>query len=151
MHRCSTLISLTIGFCTLAQSVHATDSSVPFINADGLSPLMITGRGITVAVIDTGVDFSQAGLSDNLTFGMSFENGPVPDGGANVHGDPHGTIVSLIVADSSGVAPDARIMPITVLEIPRVSTPTNVRWCIMLRYCGSWSNQLQEVLSCLVV
>lgn len=49
----SLMTATAVGAALLPGTVLATDSSVPFINADQVHELGITGRGVTVAVIDT--------------------------------------------------------------------------------------------------
>ncbi|MEV5936843.1 S8 family peptidase [Streptomyces sp. NPDC052079] len=92
-----------------------------------------TGRGAVVAVVDTGVDLAHPDLESNLVAGATFTgcattgqpcgNGDFrgPDGQNN--GDEHGTHVAGIVAavanngtGVAGVAPNAKIMPVKVLE-----------------------------------
>ncbi|MBT2440753.1 peptidase S8 [Streptomyces sp. ISL-36] len=92
-----------------------------------------TGTGAVVAVVDTGVDLTHPDLKGNLAAGATFTgcgkqaqpcgNGDFrgPDGQNN--GDEHGTHVAGIVAavagngtGVAGVAPNARIMPVKVLE-----------------------------------
>lgn len=77
-----------------------------------------TGRGVTVAVIDTGVDETHPDLQANLVPGYNtLENNSDP------HDDNgHGTNVAGIIAEVGGngiggigVAPDAKIMPVRAL------------------------------------
>lgn len=75
------------------------------------------GAGITVAVLDTGVDFTHPMLAGRLVAGYDFvdnDNDPSEMGeyGSN-HGYGHGTHVAGLVALA---APDARIMPLRVLD-----------------------------------
>ncbi len=97
------------------------DVSVPFINADDVQALGYTGDGITVAVLDTGIDSDHPDLSDNVASGWyhflldSLDVGP---GAEDDNG--HGTNVSGIITSkgdvaSVGVAPDADILAIKVL------------------------------------
>lgn len=90
------------------------------------------GAGAVVAVVDTGVDFAHPDLRANLLQGATFTgcagqspcgNGDYrgPDGENN--GDEHGTHVAGIVAavtdnaiGVAGTAPDAKILPVKVLE-----------------------------------
>lgn len=90
------------------------------------------GAGAVVAVVDTGVDFAHPDLKANLLQGATFTgctaqspcgNGDYrgPDGENN--GDEHGTHVAGIVAavtdngiGVAGTAPDAKILPVKVLE-----------------------------------
>lgn len=90
-----------------------------------------TGAGATIAVVDTGVDLTHPDLQGKLVPGATFIScnpscgngdwkGPDGVGQAN---DAHGTHVSGIAAAATnngigiaGVAPDAKIMPVKVLE-----------------------------------
>lgn len=108
-----------------------------------------TGRGVVVAVVDSGVDRAHPDLQGQLTTGATFGGCPdptvrcgdgrwtgvrEPDGGSmspqelyqagiDMVIDAHGTHVAGIIAAAthnnvgiSGVAPDARIMPVKVLD-----------------------------------
>ena len=93
-----------------------------------------TGAGVTVAVVDSGVDLSHPDLQANLVPGATFtgctRQNPAPCGNGDYRGpdgqnnaDEHGTHVAGIIAaidnngiGVAGVAPDARIMPVKVLE-----------------------------------
>lgn len=90
-----------------------------------------TGAGAVIAVVDTGVDLTHEDLQGKLVQGATFINcnpscgngdwkGPDGVGQPN---DAHGTHVSGIAAAATnnglgiaGVAPDAEIMPVKVLE-----------------------------------
>ena len=90
-----------------------------------------TGAGAVIAVVDTGVDLSHQDLQGKLVPGATFigcnpscGNGDWkgPDGVGQAN-DAHGTHVSGIAAAATnngigiaGVAPDAKIMPVKVLE-----------------------------------
>jgi subtilisin family serine protease len=76
------------------------------------------GAGVTVAVVDTGVDAGHPDLAARVVAGRDFvDDDAVPD-----DGNGHGTHVAGIVAASldgggvTGVAPEARIMPLRVLD-----------------------------------
>jgi thermitase len=75
------------------------------------------GAGVTVAVLDTGVDTSHPALAGHLVDGYDFvdnDDDPSEVGTAGVdRGYGHGTFVSGLVALT---APDARIMPVRVLD-----------------------------------
>lgn len=91
-----------------------------------------TGAGAVVAVVDTGVDFSHPDLKANLLQGATFTGcqGTSPCGNGDFRGpdgennaDEHGTHVAGIVAavtdngiGVAGTAPDAKILPVKVLE-----------------------------------
>ena len=81
------------------------------IKSDQANALGFTGRGQTVAVLDTGVDSTIPELG-----GAPFPNSKVVGGFSTPEpgGEPkdcegHGTSVAAIVASTSGVAPDAKI------------------------------------------
>lgn len=73
------------------------------------------GEGVVVAVVDTGVQLDHPDLSENLLPGYDF---------VDVDSDPydlagHGTHVAGLVAANgqvSGTAPDAKVLPVRVLE-----------------------------------
>ncbi|MEV0808197.1 S8 family peptidase [Micromonospora sp. NPDC050200] len=91
-----------------------------------------TGSGVVIAVVDTGVDLNHPDLRSKLVPGATFVNCGLtscgdgdwrgPNGMADAS-DEHGSHVAGIAAAATGngvgvagVAPDAKIMPIKVLE-----------------------------------
>lgn len=78
-----------------------------------------TGEGVTVAVVDSGVDADHVDLRGQVLKGRDFVD-PSGDGDTDLVG--HGTTVSGIIAgldDASGVvgiAPHAKILPVRVLD-----------------------------------
>jgi len=81
---------------------------------------LTTGKGITVAVLDTGV-YPHPDLRNNLLKGRSMLAGASGDGRVDPNG--HGTgMASLIAAHGRGpngvlgIAPAAKILPVTVLD-----------------------------------
>jgi subtilisin-like proprotein convertase family protein len=94
----------------------APQSSQILIRSDQANAAGFTGTGQTVAVIDTGVDYTISALG-----GGSFPNKKVI-GGTDISdkdNDPldcegHGTEVSEVIAGPNGVAPDAKIVAIKV-------------------------------------
>lgn len=75
-----------------------------------------TGAGVTVAVLDTGVDATHPALAGRLVPGYDFvddDADPSETGAVGDLGYGHGTHVASLVAQ---VAPGARIMPIRVLD-----------------------------------
>jgi thermitase len=76
------------------------------------------GTGVTVAVVDTGVDASHADLSGRLTGGYDFVDGDATPQDANGHGTHVAGIVAATRDNSlgiAGVAPNATVMPVRVL------------------------------------
>lgn len=85
------------------------------------------GAGTVIAVIDTGVDLSHEDLVGKLVPGTSYTSGSAQDDNG------HGTHVAGIAAASTGngtgiagVAPDARILPIKVLNADGVGSVSDV-------------------------
>jgi subtilisin family serine protease len=78
------------------------------------------GAGVTVAVIDTGVDSSNADLAPNLLEGWNFHDGNRD----TTDGAGHGTVIASVIAAAAGnggfvgIAPDAKILPIKVMGGP---------------------------------
>jgi len=91
-----------------------------------------TGSGAVIAVVDTGVDLDHPDLAGQLLPGATFscDGAPAPCGNGDYRGtdgindgDEHGTHVAGIAAAATGngtgiagVAPDAKILPVKVLE-----------------------------------
>jgi subtilisin family serine protease len=97
--------------------------SVPFINADLVqNNLGVTGAGVTIAVLDTGIDTDHADFVGNIAAGAQHfldDGGDVGPGAEDDQG--HGTNVSGIIAGNGtvapvGVAPDADILAVKVLD-----------------------------------
>jgi len=77
---------------------------------------LATGRGVRVAVLDTGIDASHPALSGRLLPGRDFiddDDDPSEEGSVNNGAYGHGTHVAGLVALA---APDAMIMPLRVLD-----------------------------------
>ena len=99
------------------------DHSVPQIGAPAAYQAGFTGRGVTVAVLDTGVDAEHPDLAGKIADEQNFSE--VPELGDTVG---HGTHVASIIAGSGaasdgryrGVAPDATLVSGKVCEIARL-------------------------------
>ncbi|MFJ2396052.1 type VII secretion-associated serine protease mycosin [Streptomyces sp. NPDC087843] len=89
-----------------------------------------TGKGVTVAVIDTGVKDSLADLKGQVLPGK--DEAPLSSGDENTDYDGHGTSMALMIAGKGranggngtfGLAPDAKILPVRMpdrgLDAPR--------------------------------
>lgn len=104
----------------------ALAESVPHIGADRWHDEGIQGNGVTVAVLDSGVDTAHADLSGALVAEECFLErapGKCPDGtgrqsgpGAAADNDGHGTHVSGIVLSSAGVSPGASLAALKVTD-----------------------------------
>jgi type VII secretion-associated serine protease mycosin len=99
-----------------------------------------TGRGVTVAVIDSGVDASHPDLAGQVLPGLDL----VDPEGSGGEPDPvgHGTTVAGLIAGRDddrrgvvGLAPDARILPVRVLDDENryddaIIVARGVRWAV---------------------
>ena len=103
------------------------DTSVPLINATAVWQLQdangnpVTGKGVVVAILDTGVDYTHPDLGGCKGFGCKVIDGYdiVNDDWDPMDNDGHGTMVAGIIAASGalkGVAPDAELLVYKVLE-----------------------------------
>ncbi|GAA4769778.1 type VII secretion-associated serine protease mycosin [Streptomyces sanyensis] len=89
-----------------------------------------TGKGITVAVVDTGVDDSLPELKGQVKEGLNLSAEP---GNSKVDNDGHGTTMAMLIAGtgsrpgggSYGLAPDAKILSI---KMPRGNEGTKLAW-----------------------
>ncbi|MBU9712920.1 S8 family serine peptidase [Bacillus tamaricis] len=97
------------------------DESVPFIGGDEIRSVLdengenLTGKGVKVAVIDTGIDYNHPDLKDNYKGGYDvIDEDDDPMETQKTEGMPtlHGTHVAGIIAANGrlkGVAPEAEI------------------------------------------
>lgn len=116
--------------------------SVPIINADDVWNMQyngktITGKGQTVCVIDTGVDYTNPYLVGKVIGGRNviYNNNNYMD----YHG--HGTHCAGIIASThpiyTGVAPDAKIVAVKALDDDGYGSDADVidgiNWCVTNR------------------
>jgi type VII secretion-associated serine protease mycosin len=97
------------------------------------------GAGVTVAVIDSGVDANHPDLIGQVLPGLDLVD---PDGNGEADLVGHGTTVSAIIAGRSddnagviGIAPKARILPVRVLDQRNryddaIIVAKGVRWAV---------------------
>jgi subtilisin family serine protease len=121
---------------SLDRRVHAdvAPASLALIKADQAQAAGFTGAGVTVAILDSGVDTDHPELADSIVGQACFvsvvENGGAgcPGGTSTAFGpgaaeddEGHGTAVSGVItgngvdAHAPGVAPDAKIVAVKVL------------------------------------
>lgn len=96
-----------------------------------------TGAGVTVAVLDSGVDAGHPALAGRVLPGADYV-----DGSTDGHTDPvgHGTAVASLIAgaagsDAGGLAPGATILPVRVLDEENryrssATVAQGVRWAV---------------------
>ncbi len=109
--------------------IYATlDESIPLINADDVWNIRddfgnyITGQGITIAILDTGVDYNHPDLKDNYISNGSYDF--VNNDADPMDDDGHGTHVTGIAVGKGiesnyqyvGVAPDAKFYSFKILN-----------------------------------
>lgn len=107
------------------------NQSRPWINADDAQTNGFNGNGITVAVLDTGIDTNHTDLSDNLVYEHCVCNTGVnccPTGGGSGDGpgsaeddQGHGTHVAGIITGRGsssplGIAPNTGIVAVKVID-----------------------------------
>ncbi|MEJ1134146.1 S8 family peptidase [Kribbella sp. CCNWLW197] len=80
------------------------DHSVPQIGAPAAWQAGYTGKGVTVAVLDSGIDTAHPDLAGQVAAAKNFTASPAAD----VAG--HGTHVASTIAGKRGVAPDAKLL-----------------------------------------
>jgi len=93
------------------------------------------GRGVTVAVIDDGVNASHIDLQGNVLTGKDFMDGGSPTPAA---GDDHGTAMAAIIAAHGhgandgviGLAPEAKILPIREFGTNGPGMDVSIRYAV---------------------
>jgi len=98
-----------------------------------------TGSGVTVAVLDSGVDASLPDLRGRVVAGKGFGNDAALDGRADADtGAAHGSAMAGLIAGRGsgvnsvlGVAPESKIMPISTGTTPTVAEIADgIRWAV---------------------
>ncbi|MEW2554063.1 S8 family serine peptidase [Streptomyces zhihengii] len=117
------LVALTAGFVGAAPAAHAADAQSMQWYLDAMNAEEIwktsTGKGITVAVIDTGVDPSTPSLKGQVLKGWDASEA---EGDETDDYSGHGTTVAELIAGTGegggikGLAPDAKVIPYRVSD-----------------------------------
>jgi type VII secretion-associated serine protease mycosin len=117
----ATLTAISPGFVTepaYADSVRNEQWQLGALNAAAAWEFS-TGRGVTVAILDSGVDANHVDLAGQVLPGID-----LVDGSSDGRVDPvgHGTTVAALIAGKRdddgvvGIAPEAKILPVRVLD-----------------------------------
>ncbi|MFC4905820.1 S8 family serine peptidase [Actinomadura gamaensis] len=119
-------VSLAVLTCVLpgeARADQVRDAMTPILNSLDVPRAWDAsrGRGVTVAVLDSGVDATQADLAGNVVTGPDYTAGAAPPG--SVPKRLHGTNMASIIAGHGhgdgdgmlGVAPEARVLSLRVI------------------------------------
>jgi subtilisin family serine protease len=100
----------------------ALAQSVPLIHADEVQAAGVTGAGVTVAVLDSGIDTNNVDLENDIASEHCYLSGGGCPSGAHPAEDDngHGTNVAGIITSDGivahkGVAPDAKIAAYKIL------------------------------------
>jgi subtilisin family serine protease len=105
------------------------------------------GAGVTVAVLDTGIDAHQIDLGPNLLAGLNVFDG----NNDTTDGAGHGTLLASIIGAARGnggyvgIAPQAEILPIKMMGGPGGSTWSNAAPARAIRYAVA---QGARVINC---
>ncbi|HVM09215.1 MAG TPA: S8 family serine peptidase [Acidimicrobiales bacterium] len=78
----------------------------------------VTGKGITIAIVDTGVDLQHEDLAEKIVPGADFVEPNTPPQDDHGHGSHVAGIAAAVTGNGkgvTGVAPEAKIMPLKVL------------------------------------
>jgi subtilisin family serine protease len=113
--------------------------SVPLIKADQVQALGFNGAGMTVGIVDTGVDTNHPDLADSVDGQVCFcqnNGGCCPNGGTSQTGpgsaeddNGHGTHVSGIITGNGGVAPRG-VAPGAKIVMAKVLPATGSTCCM---------------------
>gem|GEM_PF-3722413 len=101
------------------------NQSVPFIRADQVHDLGYTGAGVTVALLDSGVDCTHPDVQGSCADGAATFLGGWPRGGAP-DDVGHGTYMAAIITADNGVAPVAKVLPIKIADASGIAPVADI-------------------------
>ena len=114
-----------------------------WIEGYGFDETKLDGSGVTIAVIDTGIDSSHPDLVGTVVDGVDFSSVGVPNGTSGVGSSAfHGTMVASLIAGQGsaasgvmGIAPGAKLLSVSIgLGVPDSDTDAQiaqaVRWAV---------------------
>ncbi|WP_127357910.1 S8 family serine peptidase [Actinacidiphila soli] len=134
--------ALLFGTAPVASADSIRDSQWPLSEFDAEQVWQLsTGKGVTVAVIDSPVDGTHPDLSGNVLPGKNFVTGGTANrNDSTVDGDSHGTAMASLIAGHGhgaggsagvkGLAPDAKILPVGI----NFENSGSTEWAEALRY-----------------
>ena len=96
-------------------AVENPQANVDALDIDGLRADGFDGTGVVVAIVDTGIDMDHPALP-NLTSGYDFVNNDADPDDDNGHGTHVAGVVGSNDPSAPGVAPNASLMPVKVLN-----------------------------------
>lgn len=147
-------------FSGYAQDINLKDHAEELTSVSAIRDMGITGKGVTIAFIDTGLDKSHEQFGDRVIAEQSFINGvqsdsSFPQNPINLTSYNHGSHVAGIAAGMEGLASDANIIMVNILsetydpEFVTESNPDGYR-AVMLKddlyQAISWLLEIQESL-----
>ncbi len=96
-----------------------------------------TGKGIVVAVVDTGIDLGHPDLRGKLVRGINLLNRAKPPQDDNGHGTHVAGVIAAATGNGTGiagVAPNAKLMPVKVLDSTgtgaNATITAGIRWAV---------------------
>ncbi|MEU0408656.1 type VII secretion-associated serine protease mycosin [Streptomyces griseorubiginosus] len=134
---CGTVVGALLflsGPIAAADQVRDDQWALKALNAESVWKLS-KGSGVTVAVIDDGVNADHVDLQGNVLAGKDFMDGGSPTPAA---GDSHGTGMAAIIAGHGhgansgvmGLAPEAKILPIREFGTGGPGLPVSIRYAV---------------------